>query len=251
MKKILFVLALLLVSGGVALAETPNFSINVSGVSDTKATLKAEFRDCCDGDADSTNVYYFEYGTTTSVVKRTDNVTLAWHTDANEPFATSDATIRGLRPDTKYYYRFVQKNVNLNSDAITYEKSELESFQTLDINEEPDEEDTNELTDAQIEGLEDLGFTQTQIDKIVRLFEKKVGPQGLACGYRHNITLRNGMSGENIREMQKALKLSADGKFGRLTAEAVKRFQAEHGLQADGIVGRMTGLKLRLLCHAE
>ena len=31
-----------------------------------------------------------------------------------------------------------------------------------------------------------------------------------------------------------------DGKFGKKTEEAVKRFQAEHGLVVDGIVGVKT-----------
>ncbi len=249
MKKLLFVLALLLASGGAALAENSNFTTSVSSISDTKATFSVDMGDCCDGNADSVHTHYFEYGTTASTTKKTGNVTLNWADDVVSPYAT--IIVRDLRPDTKYYYRFVRKSVNLNSDEITYMKSDLKSFQTLDHDEEPDEENDNELTDAQIDGLEDLGFTQAQIDKIVRLFEKKDGPQGLACGYRHLKTLRHGMSGEDIKEMQKALKLNADGKFGRMTAEAVKRFQAEHGLPADGVIGPKTGLKLGLLCHAE
>ncbi len=251
MKKLLFILTLLLASGGVALAENPSFTLSASSISDTKATLNVEMGDCCNENADNTHTYYFEYGTTTSVSKKTERVTLNWADDVVNPYAV--VVIRDLHPNTKYYYRFVRKTVNLNSNEVSYMKSDLNNFTTLDHDEEPDEENDNELTDAQIDGLENLGFTDRQIKMIVALFAKKDhdGPNGLACGYRHKMILRHGMFGEDVKEMQKALKLNADGKFGRMTLEAVKRFQSEHGLHADGVVGQMTGLKLGLLCHME
>ncbi len=261
MKKQLFILALLLVSGGVALAETNFFTTSVTDISDSKATLNVAVQGCCNGGDDNMiTEYYFEYGTTTSVSKRTDKVRLDWHSGngeetINEPFATAKATIQGLRADTKYYYRFIQRAAEANEadeyedSDYTYTKSELRSFRTINEGEELG----GQLTEAQEKGLEDLGFTPRQINMIVTLFEKSEnpGPQGLACGYRHHLTLRHGMSGEDIREMQKALKLTADGKFGRMTKEAVMRFQAEHGLPADGVIGPKTGLKLGLLCHTN
>lgn len=260
MKKFLFVFALLLVSGGVALAQNGHFTASVSQVSDTKATLTGHVQGCCDSYNGTTigPFYYFEYGTTTGVIKATENVTLEWNNGdnentVNEPSAKAEAIIRDLKPDTKYYYRFVQKIGNTNESGFTYRRSDLKSFKTLDDAEEPSEEKDNELTDEQIEGLEDLGFTERQIKMVIALFAKKDhdGPNGLACGYRHKLTLRHGMWGEDIKEMQKALRLNADGKFGKLTMEAVKRFQAEHGLPSDGVIGPKTGLKLGLLCHKD
>ena len=58
--------------------------------------------------------------------------------------------------------------------------------------------------------------------------------------------LRQGMRGEAVRTLQKALNavagrnLSADGDFGQATATAVTDFQRFFGLTADGIVGPRT-----------
>jgi hypothetical protein len=43
-----------------------------------------------------------------------------------------------------------------------------------------------------------------------------------------------------VKGVQAALKLPADGVFGRQTAHAVRAFQRQHGLKADGVVGPAT-----------
>ena len=48
------------------------------------------------------------------------------------------------------------------------------------------------------------------------------------------------MSGETVRQVQVALGVTADGKFGVLTEQAVKEFQRKNGLVVDGIVGDKT-----------
>ena len=51
---------------------------------------------------------------------------------------------------------------------------------------------------------------------------------------------RRGSTGEQVKQIQKALGIQADGIFGRVTEEAVKKFQKENGLYADGVVGKKT-----------
>lgn len=53
-------------------------------------------------------------------------------------------------------------------------------------------------------------------------------------------TLRQGSVGTEVMCLQTKLGITADGKFGPMTAAAVRAFQTANGLSADGIVGPMT-----------
>lgn len=65
------------------------------------------------------------------------------------------------------------------------------------------------------------------------------------AAYMHTVTLKQGSSGSQVVELQKALGgLTADGSFGPMTKAAVKAFQTSKGLTADGVVGPMTGAAL-------
>lgn len=52
--------------------------------------------------------------------------------------------------------------------------------------------------------------------------------------------LKRPMRGEEVRQLQRKLKILDDGIFGRLTEEAVKELQRKYGLEPDGIVGAKT-----------
>ena len=56
--------------------------------------------------------------------------------------------------------------------------------------------------------------------------------------------LKFGDKGAMVRRVQKLLKVYPDGKFGRLTQEAVVEFQKANGLKQDGIVGLGTWSRL-------
>src|SRR4051812_3346310 len=58
-------------------------------------------------------------------------------------------------------------------------------------------------------------------------------------------TLKRGDRGRLVQSLQHALHIRADGRFGRGTARAVRRFQRRHGLRADGVVGPGTWRALR------
>ena len=51
---------------------------------------------------------------------------------------------------------------------------------------------------------------------------------------------KKGQQGDQIRQIQQALGIAADGIFGPGTEKAVIAFQKEHGLTADGLVGEQT-----------
>ena len=56
--------------------------------------------------------------------------------------------------------------------------------------------------------------------------------------------LKNGSKGEDVKQLQTLLGLSADGNFGPMTETKVKEWQAKNGLAADGIVGDGTWGKM-------
>ncbi len=58
--------------------------------------------------------------------------------------------------------------------------------------------------------------------------------------------LKHGSRGADVVQLQRALKLPADGVFGPQTTRAVRRFQAHHGLAVDGVVGPWTAAALGL-----
>jgi putative chitinase len=56
--------------------------------------------------------------------------------------------------------------------------------------------------------------------------------------------LRRGSKGDDVKKMQAALGLTADGDFGPGTEAALKKWQADNGLTADGVAGPKTLAKL-------
>lgn len=61
------------------------------------------------------------------------------------------------------------------------------------------------------------------------------------------VTTKKGSKGLWVRNLQEALEVQVDGKFGPGTEAALKAWQKAHGLEADGIAGRNTYRALGLL----
>lgn len=101
---------------------------------------------------------------------------------------------------------------------------------------------------------------QTHIDTKHRFWygdeSKSMGQIGIKSYYtylnikkketKYNLTrtLKVGSKGDDVKQLQKALKVSVDGVFGAKTKEAVKSYQKKNKLTADGIVGKSTAHKL-------
>jgi peptidoglycan L-alanyl-D-glutamate endopeptidase CwlK len=52
--------------------------------------------------------------------------------------------------------------------------------------------------------------------------------------------IQKGSKGKDVKRIQRALGITADGIFGPKTEAAVKAYQKRHGLKVDGIVGKQT-----------
>ena len=52
--------------------------------------------------------------------------------------------------------------------------------------------------------------------------------------------LKKGSRGDEVKQLQKALGVAADGIFGSGTESIVKQFQKDNNLPADGMVGPKT-----------
>jgi|HubBroStandDraft_6_1064221.scaffolds.fasta_scaffold14106_1 peptidoglycan hydrolase-like protein with peptidoglycan-binding domain len=65
-------------------------------------------------------------------------------------------------------------------------------------------------------------------------------PEPAVTTTTHHIVLSAGSEGRQVRLLQLALGIRADGVYGPRTEAAVRRFQASRGLAIDGIVGPLT-----------
>ena len=67
------------------------------------------------------------------------------------------------------------------------------------------------------------------------------GPDTFAAmGLHELVLLRRGSRGAEVKKLQEALGIGADGVFGGGTEKAVKDFQTAQGLDADGLAGPET-----------
>jgi hypothetical protein len=91
----------------------------------------------------------------------------------------------------------------------------------------------------------DAPTAQTLEEKKVALAET-VKAQGVAVPeVKAWVPLKNGSKGSKVKEVQAALKISADGQFGDGTAKAVKAFQTKNKLKPTGIVDEETFRRIK------
>lgn len=108
-------------------------------------------------------------------------------------------------------------------------------------------------------GLEQSGIADEETQRMI--FDKAGVEAPQSSDEQANVygseTLREGSRGDAVRVLQENLTLlkfysgSITGSYGRLTKEAVRRFQKEHDLSADGVAGPRTFKKLTQLIVGE
>lgn len=93
------------------------------------------------------------------------------------------------------------------------------------------------------------GVFGAETEKALIAYQTKNGlaPDGIAgpdtftaMEMPHLVQLQQPLRGNQVRKLQTALGIEADGHFGPGTAAAVKAFQRKHGLPEDGIAGPQT-----------
>jgi murein DD-endopeptidase MepM/ murein hydrolase activator NlpD len=60
------------------------------------------------------------------------------------------------------------------------------------------------------------------------------------------VNLKNGSKGSEVKKLQTALKVTADGDFGPITEKAVKAYQTKKGITVTGVVDETTWKRLGL-----
>jgi peptidoglycan hydrolase-like protein with peptidoglycan-binding domain len=71
------------------------------------------------------------------------------------------------------------------------------------------------------------------------------GPDTFAqMGLYELVLLAPGTVGEAVKKLQRALGVTADGRFGPATQRALREFQTKNGLDADGLAGPATLAKM-------
>lgn len=74
---------------------------------------------------------------------------------------------------------------------------------------------------------------------------------GAAAMSTNEVILRRGDRGRAVKRVQRRLRLTTDGVFGRQTERAVKSFQTSRGLEPDGVVGPLTRNALGLTAFSR
>lgn len=159
---------------------------------------------------------------------------------------------RGIIQLTGYNnYKAFADSVDMSvSEAIQYVSSPsgaMESalwfWKTNDLNKFADKNDVRGATKRINGGYNGLDDRQKYWNKAHEVFVEGAPTHAPAKGapaVSFGRSMGIGDRGDDVAEMQKALKISSDGIFGGQTHRAVKGFQRKSGLVVDGIAGPKT-----------
>ena len=147
------------------------------------------------------------------------------------------------------YTRFASSIDKGLRDAVEYVETvegALESacwfWDTNGLNRYADNQDVKGATKRINGGYNGLEDREHHYHQALDLLGGKVTPKAKSEPSKRsaNVTLGIGDSGSDVKAMQEALGISADGVFGPGTKRAVKAFQKKCGLTPDGVAGPKT-----------
>lgn len=122
--------------------------------------------------------------------------------------------------------------------------SALWFWKTRDLNPVADTGDVVRLTKIINGGDIGLDDRRARYLRAMDALSGKVTSAPAATTAATTSTLRRGSKGEDVKRMQAALGISADGDFGPGTERALREWQGKNGLTPDGVAGPKTLAKL-------
>jgi len=145
-----------------------------------------------------------------------------------------------------------------NCKIAGFTNNKVEDFVAAMVAGEPEQLDafvsfvTNTNLDDELRRLDWVGFARGYNGSAYKVnkYDEK-----LAAAYSYHSAggarttspmpvLKMGDTGDEVKVLQKALAIKADGDFGPATKSAVVAFQKQHRLYADGVVGKNTWARL-------
>lgn len=135
------------------------------------------------------------------------------------------------------------------AEYLMTKKGALESalwfWGSRNLNEVADTGDVTRLTKIINGGDIGLADRQARYAKAMAALGGQISaPAAAASPAASAGVLRLGSKGHDVKRMQVALRITADGQFGPGTEAALKRWQSANGLTADGVAGPKTLSKL-------
>ena len=161
---------------------------------------------------------------------------------------------RGLKQLTgRNNYDAFAKTVGMTADEaaeyVATEKGAIESacwfWNTKKLNAVADAGDIVKMTKIINGGDIGLADRKKRYEDAIAILGGKAPVASAASKTLDSGVYKLGSKGDVVKEIQKLLKLTADGDFGRGTQCAVKTFQRNYGLNDDGVVGPKTLAKMR------
>ena len=142
------------------------------------------------------------------------------------------------RYNTTKFAEYIGKEVNAANDYLLTTKGALEGalwyWDARNLNEPSDDQDIRKVTKLINGGYHGLEDRKQRYMRALAILGGEYEPKSLP------VLLKVGSKGEEVKKVQAALGLEADGWFGQMTFAAVVAWQGNNGLTPDGIVGPKT-----------